>query len=89
MIETQALDPLRPFGFALRAQATRRLRRGRISRTRNCDRFKGWSTRVECQNGSDRNADNLGDATQGGNRVTAHDAEGGVATQGGGSVDRW
>ena len=26
------LGPLRPFGFALRAQATRRLRRGRISR---------------------------------------------------------
>ena len=26
-----SLGPLRPFGFALRAQATRRLRRGRIS----------------------------------------------------------
>ena len=30
-----SLGPLRPFGFALRAQATRRLRRGRISLVRS------------------------------------------------------
>ena len=42
---TTETNPLRPFGFALRAQATRRLRRGRISRlgfARGIPRVTGW-----------------------------------------------